>query len=52
MERARLELAAARGIKLSGMELAGSEQNGRPIYQYQEWWLAYPTPEDDDAPAA
>lgn len=42
MVRSRMELAAAKGIMLSGFEPAGLERDGRPKFRHQEWWLAYP----------
>lgn len=39
--RIRLEIAAADGILLSGMELKGNDKRGVPKYIYQEWWLVY-----------
>ena len=39
MIRSRMEVAAAKGIRLSGMMEYGVDGNVR--YSYQEWWLAY-----------
>lgn len=41
MDRARIEFAAATGIRLSGFEPHGFDRAGNQKYRYQEWWLAY-----------
>lgn len=43
MSRAKITFAGQMGIMMSGMEPRGFNKYGVRQYDYQEWWLAYPT---------
>ena len=41
MTRARVDWVQGNGIMVSGMEINGHDQAGRPKYSFQEWFCAY-----------
>lgn len=41
MQRVRIEVAAAKGLMLSGMQPEGVDRQGKQKFSLQEWWLAY-----------
>ena len=41
MTRAKVDWMQGNGIMVSGMEINGHDQAGRPKYSFQEWFCAY-----------